>query len=124
VYVERASRLTGAVLWNEGRLMVAGPDTHAYVTDGRPSSWAGVREGGAGLLIVPGNAGLARQPMQGLQRDRRGQDLGRHARPPVRRRVLVHEHLRRKQRAAMLGQETTCLSRLSGVVRAVTPEGT
>ncbi|EPJ37414.1 putative AraC-like transcription regulator [Streptomyces afghaniensis 772] len=56
VYVERASRLAGAVvwsnaperdgaarvlpdgcmdlLWHEGRLLVAGPDTHAYVTDG------------------------------------------------------------------------------------------
>ncbi|MFI5680275.1 helix-turn-helix domain-containing protein [Streptomyces cellulosae] len=65
MYAERASRLTGAVvwtntpsgpgtapvlpdgcmdlLWNEGRLLVAGPDTHAYVTHGRPSDWAGVR---------------------------------------------------------------------------------
>ncbi|MGW2642094.1 helix-turn-helix domain-containing protein [Streptomyces sp. NPDC001348] len=65
MYRERASRLTGAVvwrrtleapavrpvlpdgcmdlLWNEGRLLVAGPDTHAYVPDGRPRRWAGVR---------------------------------------------------------------------------------
>ncbi|MEW2404230.1 helix-turn-helix domain-containing protein [Streptomyces sp. NPDC046862] len=65
MYAERASRLKGAVvwtnipsgsgpglvlpdgcmdlLWNEGRLMVAGPDTQAYVTDGPPARWAGVR---------------------------------------------------------------------------------
>jgi AraC-like DNA-binding protein len=65
VYSERPSRLTGAVvwtntpsgpdsgrvlpdgcmdlLWHEGRLLVAGPDTRAYVTEGAPSTWAGVR---------------------------------------------------------------------------------
>ncbi len=65
MYAERASRLTGAVvwtntpsgpgtapvlpdgcmdlLWNEGRLLVAGPDTSAYVTNGLRSDWAGVR---------------------------------------------------------------------------------
>ncbi|MFJ2830043.1 helix-turn-helix domain-containing protein [Streptomyces sp. NPDC087263] len=65
MYAERASRLTGAVvwtntpaapgarpvlpdgcmdlLWNEGRLLVAGPDTHAYVPEGMPGGWAGVR---------------------------------------------------------------------------------
>ncbi|EKX67084.1 hypothetical protein STRIP9103_07885 [Streptomyces ipomoeae 91-03] len=65
VYVERASRLAGAVvwtnapagagtglvlpdgcmdlLWNDGRLLVAGPDTQAYVTGGAPTRWAGVR---------------------------------------------------------------------------------
>lgn len=65
VYAERASLLTGAVvwtntpsgdgpgsvlpdgcmdlLWNEGRLLVAGPDTRAYVTEGAPSTWVGVR---------------------------------------------------------------------------------
>lgn len=65
MYRERASRLAGAVvwtntpsgsgqgrvlpdgcmdlLWNEGRLLVAGPDTHAHVTEGRPSAWAGIR---------------------------------------------------------------------------------
>ena len=65
VYAERASRLTGAVvwtntpsadgvgrvlpdgcmdlLWHEGRLLVAGPDTRAYVTGGAPGTWAGVR---------------------------------------------------------------------------------
>ncbi|MER6154766.1 helix-turn-helix domain-containing protein [Streptomyces sp. NPDC001868] len=71
MYAERASRLDGAVvwtnrpegsegsaspgfgrilpdgcmdlLWNDGRLMVAGPDTTAYVTEGTPSSWAGLR---------------------------------------------------------------------------------
>lgn len=31
------------LLWNEGRLLVAGPDTRAYVAGGAPSSWAGVR---------------------------------------------------------------------------------
>ncbi|MEV6479827.1 helix-turn-helix domain-containing protein [Streptomyces sp. NPDC051576] len=64
MYVERASRLPGAVvwsrtvgartatvlpdgcmdlLWNEGRLLVAGPDTHAYVAGGAPAHWAGIR---------------------------------------------------------------------------------
>jgi AraC-like DNA-binding protein len=63
VYVERAGRLTGAVvwtniptgpgrvlpdgcmdlLWSEGTLLVAGPDTRAHVTDGAPTVWAGVR---------------------------------------------------------------------------------
>ena len=65
MYVERPSRLTGAVvwtntpsgpgpgrvlpdgcmdlLWRDGRLLVAGPDTRAYVTDGEPGLWAGVR---------------------------------------------------------------------------------
>jgi AraC-like DNA-binding protein len=68
VYVERASRLPGAVvwsrtvegptvgpvlpvlpdgcmdlLWNEGRLLVAGPDTRAHVPEGEPAHWAGVR---------------------------------------------------------------------------------
>ncbi|MDQ0752232.1 AraC-like DNA-binding protein [Streptomyces africanus] len=65
MYVERASRLAGAVvwrnaperdgaarvlpdgcmdlMWHEGRLLVAGPDTHAYLTDGEDGTWAGVR---------------------------------------------------------------------------------
>ncbi|MFI8947138.1 helix-turn-helix domain-containing protein [Streptomyces sp. NPDC053750] len=65
MYAERASRLTGAVvwtstptgagpgrvlpdgcmdlLWYDGRLLVAGPDTRAHVTDGAPGTWAGVR---------------------------------------------------------------------------------
>jgi AraC-like DNA-binding protein len=65
VYTERASRLPGAVvwrrtiedpvvrpvlpdgcmdlLWNDGRLLVAGPDTQAYVPEGGPRHWAGVR---------------------------------------------------------------------------------
>ncbi|AOR31407.1 AraC family transcriptional regulator [Streptomyces fodineus] len=65
MYAERASRLTGAVvwtnhpegsgggpvlpdgcmdlMWSEGRLLVAGPDTRAYVPEGPPRSWAGVR---------------------------------------------------------------------------------
>ncbi|EFL35717.1 AraC family transcription regulator [Streptomyces viridochromogenes DSM 40736] len=65
MYTQRASRLAGAVLWtntpagggagrilpdgcmdllwNDGRLLVAGPDTHAYLTEGEPSSWAGIR---------------------------------------------------------------------------------
>lgn len=44
------------LLWNEGRLLVAGPDTHAHVTEGAPSTWVGVRfyPGTApGLLGVP-----------------------------------------------------------------------
>ncbi|MER6263415.1 MULTISPECIES: helix-turn-helix domain-containing protein [unclassified Streptomyces] len=65
MYAERASRLTGAVvwtntpagtgarpvlpdgcmdlLWTEGRLLVAGPDTRAHVPDGPPRAWAGIR---------------------------------------------------------------------------------
>ncbi|WP_329531727.1 helix-turn-helix domain-containing protein [Streptomyces sp. NBC_01450] len=65
MYVERASRLAGAVvwsrgasgstvgavlpdgcmdlLWNEGRLLVAGPDTHAYAAESTTGRWAGVR---------------------------------------------------------------------------------
>lgn len=65
VYWEKASRLPGAVvwrntpsgdgvgrvlpdgcmdlLWHEGRLLVAGPDTRAYVTQGAQGVWAGVR---------------------------------------------------------------------------------
>ncbi|MEV5438793.1 helix-turn-helix transcriptional regulator [Streptomyces sp. NPDC052682] len=65
MYAERPSRLPGAVvwtstpagsdparilpdgcmdlLWNQGRLLVAGPDTRAYVTDGEAGAWAGVR---------------------------------------------------------------------------------
>ncbi|MFE9771861.1 helix-turn-helix domain-containing protein [Streptomyces sp. NPDC005931] len=31
------------LLWHEGRLFVAGPDTRAYVTEGAASGWAGVR---------------------------------------------------------------------------------
>ncbi|WP_030313565.1 helix-turn-helix domain-containing protein [Streptomyces sp. NRRL B-3229] len=61
MYTERASRLAGAVLWtgdgagrvlpdgcmdllwNDGRLLVAGPDTRAWVTAGAPSTWVGLR---------------------------------------------------------------------------------
>ncbi|MGW1048619.1 helix-turn-helix domain-containing protein [Streptomyces sp. NPDC002521] len=65
MYAERASRLTAAVvwtnnpdgtvggpvlpdgcmdlLWSEGRLLVAGPDTRPYVPEGPPRSWAGIR---------------------------------------------------------------------------------
>ncbi|MFD8721365.1 helix-turn-helix domain-containing protein [Streptomyces sp. NPDC059629] len=63
MYRQRASRLAGAVvwentvagagrvlpdgcmdlLWHEGRLLVAGPDTRAYVTEGVPGVWAGLR---------------------------------------------------------------------------------
>jgi AraC-like DNA-binding protein len=65
MYAEWASRLPGAVvwtntlgepgagcvlpdgcmdlLWNDGRLLVAGPDTRAYVTEGEANAWAGVR---------------------------------------------------------------------------------
>ncbi|AVH61067.1 MULTISPECIES: helix-turn-helix domain-containing protein [Streptomyces] len=64
-YAERASRLPGAVvwsrgtagssaapvlpdgcmdlLWHEGRLLVAGPDTRAHIPEGPPGHWAGVR---------------------------------------------------------------------------------
>ncbi|MEV4449579.1 MULTISPECIES: helix-turn-helix transcriptional regulator [Streptomyces] len=65
MYVERPSRLAGAVvwsrgtsgstvgavlpdgcmdlLWHEGRLFVAGPDTRAYVPEDAAGHWAGVR---------------------------------------------------------------------------------
>ncbi|KOX06324.1 AraC family transcriptional regulator [Streptomyces sp. NRRL B-1140] len=65
MYVERASRLPGAVvwtntpsgpgagrvlpdgcmdlLWHDGRLMVAGPDTRAHLTEGGTGPWAGIR---------------------------------------------------------------------------------
>ena len=65
MYRERASRISGAVvwvnrtdeggagrvlpdgcmdlLWHEGRLLVAGPDTRAYVTEGVPGVWVGLR---------------------------------------------------------------------------------
>ncbi|MFJ3892314.1 MULTISPECIES: helix-turn-helix domain-containing protein [unclassified Streptomyces] len=65
MYVERASRLPGAVvwsrtvenpttgpvlpdgcmdlLWNEDRLLVAGPDTRAHASGGEPTRWAGIR---------------------------------------------------------------------------------
>ncbi|MFG2551371.1 helix-turn-helix domain-containing protein [Streptomyces sp. NPDC048581] len=80
MYAERMSRLPGALvwkntpsgigvgpvlpdgcmdlLWNEGRLLVAGPDTRAYVTGGEPTAWAGVRfypGTGPGFLGVPAN---------------------------------------------------------------------
>lgn len=31
------------LLWHDGRLLVAGPDTRAHVTGGEPSTWTGVR---------------------------------------------------------------------------------
>ncbi|MET9890131.1 helix-turn-helix domain-containing protein [Streptomyces sp. NPDC006465] len=31
------------LLWTEGRLLVAGPDTRPYIPDGVPGGWAGVR---------------------------------------------------------------------------------
>ncbi|MFI6661625.1 helix-turn-helix domain-containing protein [Streptomyces sp. NPDC050523] len=65
MYEERPSRLPGAVvwrntpaeagvgrvlpdgcmdlLWHEGRLLVAGPDTHAYLTEGAAGVWTGLR---------------------------------------------------------------------------------
>ncbi|MGW2565119.1 helix-turn-helix domain-containing protein [Streptomyces sp. NPDC001537] len=71
MYAERASRLTGAVvwtnipseagagrvlpdgcmdlLWHQGRLLVAGPDMRAYVTAGEQEVWVGVR-------LYPGTA--------------------------------------------------------------------
>ncbi|MDR6977849.1 AraC-like DNA-binding protein [Streptomyces sp. 3330] len=72
MYEERPSRVAGAVvwtktpsaphdalpvlpdgcmdlLWREGTLLVAGPDTHAHVPDGPPVTWAGIR-------LFPGTA--------------------------------------------------------------------
>ncbi|CAL9290275.1 helix-turn-helix domain-containing protein [Streptomyces sp. SudanB182_2057] len=65
MYTERASRLAGAVvwtkpptgtaarpvlpdgcmdlLWSEGRLLVAGPDTRPYAPEGPDRPWAGIR---------------------------------------------------------------------------------
>ncbi|WP_225825207.1 helix-turn-helix domain-containing protein [Streptomyces naphthomycinicus] len=80
MYAERGSRLAGAVvwtnsptgagvrpvlpdgcmdlLWSDGRLLVAGPDTRAYLPEGPDRSWAGIRfrPGAApALLGVPAN---------------------------------------------------------------------
>jgi AraC-like DNA-binding protein len=85
-YAERPSRLTGAVvwtkapaaagagpvlpdgcmdlLWSEGRLLVAGPDTRAYVPAGPPALWAGVRFFPG---TAPGYLGVSAQEL----RDRR-----------------------------------------------------
>jgi AraC-like DNA-binding protein len=86
VYAERPSRLPGAVLWtatptgrepravlpdgcmdllwSEGRLLVAGPDTRAHVPGGPPAPWAGLR-------FFPGTApGFLGVPAHEL-RDRR-----------------------------------------------------
>ncbi|MFF4714301.1 helix-turn-helix domain-containing protein [Streptomyces eurythermus] len=65
MYTERASRLTGAVvwtkrpsgaavrpvlpdgcmdlMWSEGRLLVSGPDTRPHAPEGPDRSWAGIR---------------------------------------------------------------------------------
>lgn len=52
------------LLWHDGRLLVAGPDTTAYVTEGRSGSWAGLR-------FFPGQApGFLGVPAHEL-RDRR-----------------------------------------------------
>jgi AraC-like DNA-binding protein len=37
------------LLWSDGRLLVAGPDTRAYVPSGPPATWAGIR-------LFPGTA--------------------------------------------------------------------
>ncbi|MFJ4534538.1 helix-turn-helix domain-containing protein [Streptomyces tibetensis] len=86
MYAERASRLPGAVvwtntpsrtgagrvlpdgcmdlLWHDGRLLVAGPDTRAHLPGGGTGPWAGVR-------FYPGTApGLLGVPAHEL-RDRR-----------------------------------------------------
>ncbi|GAB2796946.1 helix-turn-helix transcriptional regulator [Streptomyces chlorus] len=88
MYSERASRLPDAVvwtntptgtgagrvlpdgcmdlLWHDGRLLVAGPDTHAHLTEGSASSpWAGIRfhPGTApALLGVPAHELRDRRP--------------------------------------------------------------
>ncbi|MDX3311388.1 helix-turn-helix domain-containing protein [Streptomyces sp. NPDC054884] len=87
MYKERVSRLAGAVVWtnapsastrafpvlpdgcmdllySEGRLLVAGPDTRAHVPDGPPVPWAGIRffPGAApALLGVPAHELLDRR---------------------------------------------------------------
>ncbi|MEU2617002.1 helix-turn-helix transcriptional regulator [Streptomyces sp. NPDC007157] len=86
MYRERASLLSGAVvwvntpgeggsgrvlpdgcmdlLWHEGRLLVAGPDTRAYVTEGARGVWVGLRfyPGTApGVLGVPAHELLDRR---------------------------------------------------------------
>ncbi|WP_330460526.1 helix-turn-helix domain-containing protein [Streptomyces sp. NBC_00820] len=65
MYTERASRLAGAAVWTntpsgtgtrhvlpdgcmdllycEGRLLIAGPDTRAHAVEGPPRAWAGIR---------------------------------------------------------------------------------
>ncbi|GAA0655538.1 helix-turn-helix transcriptional regulator [Streptomyces thermocarboxydovorans] len=84
MYAERTSRLPGAVvwtntpagtgrvlpdgcmdlLWNEGRLLIAGPDTRAHLTEDPSTTWSGIR-------FHPGTApALLRVPAHEL-RDRR-----------------------------------------------------
>ncbi|MBQ1094270.1 helix-turn-helix domain-containing protein [Streptomyces sp. B93] len=86
MYAERPARLSGAVvwtntpsgtgagrvlpdgcmdlLWHDGSLLVAGPDTRAYLTGGQPSHWAGVR-------FPPGSAPTYLGVPAHLLRDRR-----------------------------------------------------
>ncbi|MET9254994.1 helix-turn-helix transcriptional regulator [Streptomyces sp. NPDC003717] len=92
------------LLWHAGRLLVAGPDTRAYGTDGAPGPWAGIR-------LPPGTApALLGVPAHEL-RDRRVAlaDLW----PPERaRRLAAHveaatDPARGLERAAMaLASET------------------
>lgn len=66
------------LLWHEGRLLVAGPDTHAYLTDGETGTWAGVR-------LYPGTApALLGVPAHEL-RDRRVELADLWPAPEVRR---------------------------------------
>ncbi|MGW0870507.1 helix-turn-helix domain-containing protein [Streptomyces sp. NPDC002740] len=101
MYEERPSRLAGAVvwtntpsaapgalpvlpdgcmdlLWHDGRLLVAGPDTHAHVPAGLPGAWAGIR-------LFPGTApALLGVPAHEL-RDRRVELADLWPAPEVRR---------------------------------------
>jgi AraC-like DNA-binding protein len=138
VYAERASRLPGAVvwtstptgtgpgrvlpdgcmdlLWHDGRLLVAGPDTRAHLTDGTPGRWAGLRfyPGTApALLGVPAHelrdrrvdladlwpaaetrrltarVNAARDPARGLEEAARSRAAGSEPPDPLLRRIVA-----------------------------------
>ncbi|WP_215449895.1 helix-turn-helix domain-containing protein [Streptomyces sp. ATCC 21386] len=140
MYVERGSRLAGAVvwadnpsrpgagrvlpdgcmdlLWNEGRLVVAGPDTRAYVTEGGSGRWAGLR-------FFPGQApGFLGVPAHEL-RDRRV-DLAELWSPAVVRRLTARVNAADDpasgleevalERAAELGRPDPVLRQLVGAL--------
>jgi AraC-like DNA-binding protein len=121
VYVEWASRLAGAVvwsntpdpdgvgrvlpdgcmdlLWHEGRLLVAGPDTQAFLTGDGPGAWAGIRfyPGTAPVLLWPASevrrladrVHAAPDPASGLEEVALRQAAGAEPPDPVLRHVVT-----------------------------------
>lgn len=108
------------LLWNEGRLMVAGPDTRAYVTEGASDRWAGLR-------FFPGQApGFLGVPAHEL-RDRRV-DLAELWSPAVVRRLTARVNAAHDpasgleevvlERAAEVGPPDPVLRQLVGALGA------